>query len=411
MQLPLGLSAIFAIILPTTLLAQVSTGPQAAERPPATLASSVTAVIEAGATLYNNGDAVGCFRVYQGALLAYSPTLETSPETKRKVDTFLKAAQEARGLEEKTNALRHALEALRIAANPASTEKAPAPEMSSVVAAPTSIRPGKPLWDRLGGKPAVKAIVTELVNRVLADPAVDFTRKGKYPLDALSRENFETLLTLYISEASGGPTKYVGRNMAESHKGMAITDVQFNSMLSHLVAILKEKNVARRDLNEFVSLLNATRPEIVEVKTGGTAPPTGPSAPVAAAPATTKALWDRLGGEPVMNRVVHNWLERSLKSPEVNFTRGGKHPISPADLVKIERRFVQFISTKTGGPLKYEGKDMKSAHHGMAIEEGQYDKMSGDLVFAMQGLNISQELIDELTIILGPTFEEIVEKK
>ena len=411
MRLPLGLSAIFAIILPTTLSAQAPAGPRAAEQPPATLASSVSAVIDAGAILYNNGDALGCFRVYQGALMAYAPTLETSPETKRKVEAFLKESQDARGIEDKTNALRHALEALWNAAKPVPPEKAPAPEMTGVVPPPALTRPGKPLWDRLGGAPAIKAVVTELVNQILADPAVDFTRKGKYPLDAVSRANFETLLAQYISEAAGGPTKYAGRSMAETHKSMAITDAQFNAMLSHLVAILKEKNIAKRDLNEFVSLLNATRREIVEAKSVGTAPQPGSPAPVAAAPAATKPLWDRLGGEAVVKGMVHDWLELSLKNPNVDFTRGGKHLISPAELVKTERRFVEFFSATTGGPLKYEGKSMTLAHQGMAITENQYASMTEDLVLVMSNRKISQELIDELISTLPPTFEAIVEKK
>src|SRR5205823_3339376 len=85
----------------------------------------------------------------------------------------------------------------------------------------------KSLWDRLGGEPAVKAVVHDFVGRAATDPKVDFFRGGKYTLDAAGVANLEKLLVEFISSATGGPLKYTGRPMKPLHKGMGITEAQF----------------------------------------------------------------------------------------------------------------------------------------------------------------------------------------
>src|SRR5207249_4059484 len=98
---------------------------------------------------------------------------------------------------------------------------------SLVQASPASLSV-KPLWARLGGEPAVKAVVHDFVALAAGDPQVDFTRGGRYPLDAAGVANLEKLLVELISAVTGGPLKYEGRAMKTVHRGMAITNAQFD---------------------------------------------------------------------------------------------------------------------------------------------------------------------------------------
>ena len=112
-----------------------------------------------------------------------------------------------------------------------------------------------------------------------------------------------------------------------------------------------------------------------------------------------------------MKTIVHDLLQRTIKNPNVDFTRGGKYKLDADGLSALERKFVTFLSSQTGGPLKYDGKDMKSAHQGMMITEDQFDTMNGDLSQVMQTLKIDQESIDELISVISLSYESIREKK
>ena len=52
-----------------------------------------------------------------------------------------------------------------------------ADDMSAPAAAPAA--PTVSLYERLGGEPAITAVVDDFVNRAAGDPAVNFVRKGK----------------------------------------------------------------------------------------------------------------------------------------------------------------------------------------------------------------------------------------
>src|SRR5688572_27664030 len=71
-----------------------------------------------------------------------------------------------------------------------------------------------------------------------------------------------------------------------------------------------------------------------------------------------KTLWDRLGGEPAVTAVVHEFVQTAATDPKVNFVRKGtprEWDPTEANVKRLERRLVEFISANTGGPLKYQG--------------------------------------------------------
>jgi Bacterial-like globin len=72
------------------------------------------------------------------------------------------------------------------------------------------------------------------------------------------------------------------------------------------------------------------------------------------------------------------------------------------------RRTVQLISALAGGPLKYEGRAMKSAHQGMAINDEQVDALAGDLIVVLKKYNVPKEETDELLSVIASTRKDIV---
>lgn len=116
----------------------------------------------------------------------------------------------------------------------------------------------KSLYDRLGGKPAVTAVVDDFVGRVAADNRIN----GKFANANIPR--LKAMLVDQICQASGGPCTYTGRDMKSAHTGMGITGGEFDALVGDLVATLNKFKVPEREKNELLGALGPTRTDIVE---------------------------------------------------------------------------------------------------------------------------------------------------
>ena len=214
---------------------------------------AVFRTISIGAPLYNKGDQAGCYRLYQGALMVIEPMLAHRAELRQEVTKGLRDVESVPSYAQRAIDLRKILDrvlnAVRTPLVPPVTQPQPLP---------------KPLWSRLGGEPAVKAVVHDFVALAATDPQVDFSRGGKYSLDAAGVANLEKLLVELISAVTGGPLKYEGRPMKMVHQGMAITDAQFNALAGDLAVVLKKYNVPKRETDELIAIVASTRKDVVE---------------------------------------------------------------------------------------------------------------------------------------------------
>lgn len=124
----------------------------------------------------------------------------------------------------------------------------------------------KALWDRLGGEKAVKVVVHDFVAAAAPDKKVNFDRNGKYKFTAKDIEHLEDQLVHLISAVTGGPLKYTGKSMKDSHKGMAITEEEFKAIAGHLVDTLKKHKVPQKEIDELIKIVASTHDDIVEKK-------------------------------------------------------------------------------------------------------------------------------------------------
>ena len=121
------------------------------------------------------------------------------------------------------------------------------------------------LWERLGGEKVVREIVHEAGTAAATDPKVNFTRGGQYKLDEKGVARMEQLLVEFVSAASGGPLKYSGKDLATVHKGMKITDAEFDALMGHVIETLKKHKIGQKESDELVAGVEGTRKLIVEV--------------------------------------------------------------------------------------------------------------------------------------------------
>jgi hemoglobin len=119
------------------------------------------------------------------------------------------------------------------------------------------------LYDNLGGKKAIVAVVDDFVGRVAADSRINafFAATAADPMRLAA---FKSKLVDQICEASGGPCKYTGKGMKEAHAGMGISGADFGALVSDLVAALDKFHVASKDKDTLLGVLGPMQSAIVE---------------------------------------------------------------------------------------------------------------------------------------------------
>ncbi len=139
-------------------------------------------------------------------------------------------------------------------AGPKAAEKNDAPDSQSGAGGTA----GKTLFERLGGKPAIEAVVDDFLGRVSQDERINASFAGAH-LPRLRQRLVEQ-----VCQASGGPCTYSGRDMKTVHAGMGITGAQFDALVGHLVATLDKFKVPEKEKGELLSVLGPMRGDIVE---------------------------------------------------------------------------------------------------------------------------------------------------
>jgi hemoglobin len=126
-------------------------------------------------------------------------------------------------------------------------------------------------------------------------------------------------------------------------------------------------------------------------------------------PATYTTVWQRLGADAGVRRVVDDFVAIAGSDPKVDFTRGGKFRLDDAKLTHLKKELIDFISQATGGPYAYTGRSMKAVHQGMAITNAQFDASLADLRTALQRNSAAPADIDLVLRAAEATRNDIVE--
>jgi len=118
-------------------------------------------------------------------------------------------------------------------------------------------KPEPSLYERLGGRDKIQAIVVDSFANVGADARI---RARFAHVDGAKLSG--NLVDL-ICERTGGPCVYKGVNMADSHEGMHIRDEEFDALVEDLMLSMRKFNVPERERRESVAILERLRNAIV----------------------------------------------------------------------------------------------------------------------------------------------------
>jgi hemoglobin len=336
-----------------------------------------------GAELYNTGHPSACAYLFQGALTTALPLLEHRPDLQKAIRRGLADALRETSMGHRAWMLHEVIHDVRN-------------ELRPVMAA-TGV--GATVWERLGGEKNIKKIVSDWIDSAVADARVNLSRNGRFTLGEKQINDLKNHLVGLASAVGDGPSKYkyTGRTMKEAHKGMGVTDAEFDALVADLKLALLKNGVKPKERDFILEGVQSTRRDIVE----GTR---------TEAPAAT-GLWERMGGEKKVAKIVDDWIDTAIDDPRVNFTRSGKFKLSREQLADFKHKLVILASAVGGGPFKYDGKSMKEAHRGMGITASEFDALVADLKLALLKNDIQPEDIAVLLKAVSGTRKDVVEVK
>src|SRR5947207_15097615 len=96
------------------------------------------------------------------------------------------------------------------------------------------------LYERLGGVYPIATVVDDFIDRVMGDPRLNANPRVNEAHHGVPPAGFKYLVTEMVCWAAGGPQKYTGRTMYESHKEMIITTPEWQPFMEDLTRALEK---------------------------------------------------------------------------------------------------------------------------------------------------------------------------
>jgi truncated hemoglobin YjbI len=245
--------------------------------------------------------------------------------------------------------------------------------------------PAKSLYERLGGNAAISAVIDQFITNVAGDARINafFADAAADPARLTKLRNN---LINQVGQATGGTEKYTGLDMKTSHKGMGIEESHFNALVEDLALALDKFKVPTAEKTELLTALGTMKADIVE----------GPT-----------TLYSRLGGNAAISAVVDDFIGKVAADARINAFFAAA-AADPARLNKLKLNLVNQIGQASGGPEKYTGLDMKTAHKGMKITDAQFNALVEDLQASLVKFKVESRTKIQLLTALGGMRADIV---
>ncbi len=108
----------------------------------------------------------------------------------------------------------------------------------------------------------------------------------------------------------------------------------------------------------------------------------------------TKSLYERLGSWDGITQIVTDTVALHQANPEI------AHYFTDVDTDQLVAHVTAFFAAGTGGPSKYEGRDMTSAHASMGLSDEDFDSAVADVLKALDKNGIGDAEKTEVAAIL-----------
>ena len=119
------------------------------------------------------------------------------------------------------------------------------------------------LYERLGGVYAIAAVVDDFIDRIMVDSRLNANPKVDEAHHRVSKAGFKYLVTEQVCWAAGGPQRYTGRSMRDSHAHLEITEFEWQSFLDDLRQTFDKFEVPAAERAELLAIVDSTKSDIV----------------------------------------------------------------------------------------------------------------------------------------------------
>jgi len=119
------------------------------------------------------------------------------------------------------------------------------------------------LYERLGGVYAIATVVDHFIDRVMDDPRLNANPKVNEAHHRVSRAGFKYLVTEQVCQATGGPQRYTGKSMYDSHAHLGITEQEWQAFLDDFRQTLDKFQVPDAERAELFAIVDSTKKDIV----------------------------------------------------------------------------------------------------------------------------------------------------
>jgi len=130
----------------------------------------------------------------------------------------------------------------------------------------TQQKPQPSLYERLGGVYSIATVIDDLIDRIMADPRLNANPAVDEAHHKVPPAGFKYLVTEMLCWASGGPQKYSGRSMVDSHRDLNITPQEWEAFMDDLQQTLDKFKVPAAEQAEVRAIVQSTYGDIVVAK-------------------------------------------------------------------------------------------------------------------------------------------------
>ncbi|GEM_PF-195201 len=263
----------------------------------------------------------------------------------------------------------------------------------------------KPLYERLGGVHKIAALIDDFVNRVAGDEAVAGNPKVMEAVKKHGAPALKFQVTAFVCQMTGGPQKYVGKDLVAAHKDLGITEEEWNASAADFIASMDAMNVPKPEQNELLAFVAGTKKDVVNVDPNRKGKSNVPNV-------KPESLYARLGGVDAIAAVVDEFVNELAQDPVL---LSNPNTVKSLQTGKITAAGLKYLVTEqlcqaAGGPQKYSGRKMAVAHKDLGITEKEWESAAKILANVLNKFNVPEREQKELFAIVGSTKKDIVKK-
>ena len=113
-------------------------------------------------------------------------------------------------------------------------------------------------------------------------------------------------------------------------------------------------------------------------------------------------IYEQLGQENGIRAAVDDFYERVVSDPQLEGYFQG------VDMARLRSHQSLLLIQVTGGPAHYEGRDLATAHRGMGITSGDYERVGAHLAATLTDLGVAPAVIGDVATALDGYRSDIV---